>query len=1233
MTIKSLIQIILILILLTGCATYKAQYKEQVPFAEYPAENEIEKTFYLTGDAGYSELGSTSLGLIGFKQAIDTVREGDYAIFLGDNIYPKGLPKKDDPKRQLSEHRLNTQLHAVSDFKGQVLFLPGNHDWYDEGLQGLKRQEEYLEGKLEGQNIFKPEDACPLDEIEISESIHLIIVDSQWYLENWDKNPGINDNCEIKSREKFLLEFESMIKKNEGKTIIVAIHHPLFTYGPHGGYFSARQQLYPSQRKIPVPILGMLANHIRQSGGVSKQDLQNERYNELATWLQAIIKYKDEKVIVVSGHEHSLQYIISNDIPQIIAGSGSKASAARLTGDAVFVHGKQGLAILDVFKDGSSWIRYYVNNHGKNELVYQTEIYPPKKASLHREFPETYPEYVKTAVYSKAETEKTDFYESFWGDHYREIYGTEIKAKVALLDTLYGGLKPVRMGGGHQTKTLRLVGKNGREYNMRAIKKSAVQFLQTVALKGKVLDNEDLTETLPEKILLDFYTASHPYTPYVVGVLSDAVNIYHTNPKVYYIPKQQALGDYNLEYGDELYMIEERPAKEHRKEPSFGLPDDIESTDAFFSNLRDDEKYKLDESAYIRARMFDMLIGDWDRHEDQWRWAEFDTENGKIYRPIPRDRDQAFSHYDGAILGSLRTLISPAKMIQPYKSELKNLEYFNAAALPMDRILLQNATKEDWIREAKYIQEHLTDDIIEKAFTAIPAEINTATTDTIKMNLKGRRALLNTIAGDYYKIVNKIAILKGTDKDDIIEVTRSASKETNVKIYRNKRGEKIDLMVNKTFHADVTKEIWVYGLDDDDIFEVKEKVKNPIRIRLIGGQNNDIYRIQEGGKVIIYDHKSKENTVEFNNGAREKFTDIYNNNIFTFERDISKTRTFLPNIGYNPDDGVKIGLRYEERNYKFESDPFTTWNAFTANYFFATKGFEFMYDGELTNVFGKINLTYGAKVTSANFTRNFFGVGNETDNFDDELGMNYNRVKTSILTGYLGLIRRSNYGSRFSGTLRFEGIQLDNTEDRFITDIIADETFFDRKYFTTAEIGYTYQSYDEPLNPTRGMKFHVNTGYTHNFSNTNNNFGYLNSHLGFHNRLSKNRKLVLKTNVATQIRFGEDFEFYQGAQLGGKSGLRGYRLERFTGKNSLVFNGDVRYNFNSFKTSFLPMQIGIYGGYDYGRVWVPNESSNTWHDSVGGGIYVIASQVLSADFSFFNSDNGSRFAFQLGLSF
>src|SRR5690606_21058813 len=99
---------------------------------------------------------------------------------------------------------------------------------------------------------------------------------------------------------------------------------------------------------------------------------------------------------------------------------------------------------------------------------------------------------------------------------------------------------------------------------------------------------------------------------------------YHTNPEVFYMPKQEGLGDYNSVHGDELYMIEERPEEHWLGHESFGAPDhDIQSTSGLFERLRRDEKYSLDEESYVRARVFDMLIGDWDRHDDQWRWAEY----------------------------------------------------------------------------------------------------------------------------------------------------------------------------------------------------------------------------------------------------------------------------------------------------------------------------------------------------------------------------------------------------------------------------------------------------------------------------------------------------------------------------------------------------------------------------------------------------------------------------------
>ncbi|MDG3582317.1 metallophosphoesterase [Galbibacter pacificus] len=1222
----------LFLCCLFSCATYQSKFVRE-NYKEDSQNKEIDRRFYLIGDAGGSNNSEPSDALKLFRKAVSKSTKNDFAIFLGDNIYPDGMPPEDGANRENAEYQLTTQINAVKDVAAKVIFIPGNHDWYNGGVKGIERQEDFIEGIIKRKRVLLPSDVCGLDEIEISEAVHLITIDSQWFLEDWDKHPTINDDCEIKTRKKFFIEFEGMLKKNEGKTIIVAVHHPLFTYGTHGGYFAAGKQLFPFQSKVPMPGIASLIEHVRKSGGVSIQDTQNQRYQEFKKRIESIAIEAPANVIFASGHDHSLQYIVNNKIKQVIAGSGSKESATKLTGNAIFGSGKQGYAIIDVYKDGSSWVRFFTAVDSKEMLAFQTEVYPPTPAIKNYNFPKNYPSYITTSVYPKEKTEVSNTYKGFWGDHYREIYGTSIKAKVAVLDTLYGGLTPIRMGGGHQTKTLRLVDKRGKEYNMRAVKKSAVQFLQSVVLKDKILTTEDLTQTLPEDLLLDFYTSAHPYAAYPIPILSNAVGVYHTNPKLYYIPKQQRLGKYNDEYGDELYLIEERPGKEHQDLESFGRPDDIESTDDLFDNLREDEKYTLDERAYIRARLFDMLIGDWDRHTDQWRWAEFNEGNKKIYRPIPRDRDQAFSDFDGAFLSSVRTLVAPAKMMQRYEPELKNIEWFNTEPMPMDRVLIQNSTLPVWQEEAAYIQENLTDDVIEKAFKQVPREVQDQSLEKIKTTLKERKVLLGNIANNYYKTLNKVAVLFGTDKDDYIEVIRAKNKETHVVISRIKDGKKADVIVDRIFNSNITKEIWIYGLDDKDIFEVSGKAKNPIMVRLVGGQNNDTFKINNGKKVRFYDYKSKNNTVAVNNGGVKRFTDIYENNIFTYNKNKYSTYTLVPGLGFNPDAGVIAGLNYTITNYGFERNPFSTKHSFGARYHFATQGVEFTYDGEVAGLLKKLNLSFGAKYNSPTYARNFYGYGNETENLEDDLGMDYYRTNLSNLKGYLGLTKRSPYGSTFRGTFIFEGAQVDDTPDRFIGEYNLDDDFFNWKYFTTLELGYTYKSYDLGINPSRGMFFNAITGYTFNLSDSGHGFVYLKPQLTFYNRLSKDHKLVLKTNVQSQLNFGDDFEFYQAPFLGGNSGLRGYRINRFTGKNSLVFNGDVRYTFNSFKTRILPIQLGLYGGADCGRVWLENDDSGLWHNSFGGGVFIVASKLINMDMSLFNSKEGNRFALKLGVNF
>ena len=429
--------------------------------------------------------------------------------------------------------------------------------------------------------------------------------------------------------------------------------------------------------------------------------------------------------------------------------------------------------------------------------------------------------------------------------------------------------------------------------------------------------------------------------------------------------------------------------------------------------------------------------------------------------------------------------------------------------------------------------------------------------------------------------------------------------------------------------------MWIYGLDDKDVFEVTGKANNLIFTRLIGGQENDTYIIKSGRRIKVYDHESKPNTIKENKGAFIRLTDVYKLNLFDYKKHIVNTGVITPAIGFNPDDGVSLGLQFVKTKNGFQRNPFSQQHRFKGGYFFATKGFSLNYDGEFANIMNDWNLHVGGQFTSENFTNNFFGYGNETENLDDDLDLDYNRVKTSIYMARAGILKKGNFGSDYGFRAIFEAIEIDDTDNRFITEFAPSsfEEFYERRLFGALEAEYKYASFDDKLNPTRGMTFLINVGGKTEFKDTKNTYGYLNSDLGFYNALTRNRKLVLKTDARVQVRVGDDLIFYQAANIGGRNGLRGFRTERFTGKNSFVGSADLRYSFNSFKTNTLPLQIGVFGGFDVGRVWLKGDFSDKWHNDYGGGFWVTAAESLSGTFNLFNSIEGLRFSFGFGLNF
>lgn len=1218
---------------LHSCATRKLQYNKNnnksVTLKDTDSIN-AEHTFYLIGDAGNAGDSITSETLLHLEKRLKKAEANTTLLFLGDNIYPVGMPaNKDNAEYPSAVNKIRTQLQITKNFKGKTIFIPGNHDWYS-GIEGLEAEASWVKEYLNDKNAFQPKNHCAVEDIKINKNTVLITVDSQWFMEDWEKHPELNDNCSIKTREAFFEELEDLLNKNQDKIKIIALHHPLISNGTHGGQFSWEKQIFPFESNFPLPIAGSLLNLIRKTSGVSPQDLQNKVYQTYTKRLTALLQGQDN-VVIVSGHDHNLQYVEKNNIIQIISGAGSKSEAARALGKNDFSYGGNGYAKISIDKNSEMTISYFGIEKNTEKLLWQTSI-NKKVKKTGTNYPTAFPETTISSVYTKEMTNKSWFHNWFLGKHYQEYYSIPIEAKTATLDTLFGGLKPTQAGGGHQSKSLRLKNADGKEYAMRALKKSAARFLQSVAFKDQYVEKE-FEDTYAEKFLLDFYTTSHPYTPFAVGNLADKIGVSHSNPVLYYIPKQNALGNFNDDFGDELYMIEERPTDSQKDLASFGKPDAIISTNDLLKILHKNEKSKVDESGYIRARLFDMLIGDWDRHFDQWRWGEYKDGKNSIYKPIPRDRDQAFSKYDGALLAILMN-IPDLRHMQTFKDKISNIKWFNREPYPLDMAFLRTATEVDWMREAKYIQDNLSESDITESFKNLPAVVQDKTIESIIAKLKIRKNDLQQYAQEYYKVLQKTIVIVGTEDKDRFEITRLANNETEVKQYKVKK-EEDKLVQTRLISGNQTQEVWIYGLDDDDVFTVNGHEKSTVKIRLIGGQNHDNYSVQNGKNIIVYDFKSKENSFAVDAKTKTILTSDYETNLYDYKKPRFNAWTGLPGIGYNPDDGIKIGGVLNYTQYNFRQNPYTQKHTFKANYYFATSGYEFFYNAKFPKILNHWDFDIESRLTSANFAINYFGYGNETVNHDKDLSMDYNRVRIEMIKVEPSLKRVGRYGSEVKFQASFESIEVEETNNRFINvSGIVNPEVFQNQQFAGGKLKYSFENYDNNSNPTLGMGFSISGAWKMNLKESQKNFTELEAIWNINHKMDKNGKVVLATLFKGKALLNDNFEFYQGATLGGDYDLRGFRKERFLGKQSFFQSSDIRIGLGKIKGSLVPMSYGILGGFDYGRVWLDQEHSNKWHQSYGGGLWLNGLGVITARLTYFKSESDSaRIAFGLGFGF
>ncbi|MBC6699308.1 hypothetical protein [Hymenobacter sp. BT190] len=429
--------------------------------------------------------------------------------------------------------------------------------------------------------------------------------------------------------------------------------------------------------------------------------------------------------------------------------------------------------------------------------------------------------------------ERSGLHNFFWGKHYRELWALPVTVPIVQLrKAVPGGLKPVQEGGSFQTKNLRLVDRNGVQYVLRSVDKDATKALPEGLQNGPV-----------GRLMKDQTSVINPYGAYIVPRLAQAAGVYHTNPRLVYIADDPDLGEFRKSFANALYLLEERPEGDQRMVASFGNSSHVESSRKVFVNLLNNPRFQVDARRYLRARLFDMWLGDWSRREDQWRWASFAVSGGDIrYRPIPRDRDHAFFKFNDGFFTHIIGWVKSNYQTFDKQIRLSDVEGLNRAAQPMDKSLLVYLSREDFRQVADSLQQQLSPAVVKQALSVWPREVYGLVGQEFEQKLNSRRAQLPAVADKFYTLLARNVELPGTDQPErfVIDVPKPA--QVRVQVYQRFSARPDSLIGQRTFQVGETGTLKLFGLGGNDVFELQALPPTGISVGIYDGAGQDVVR-------------------------------------------------------------------------------------------------------------------------------------------------------------------------------------------------------------------------------------------------------------------------------------------------------------------------------------------------------------------------------------------------------
>lgn len=1152
----------------------------------YAQKDSVIQRIILIGDAGEQKNGvHPEIEMIKKNFKLD---KKTTVLYLGDNVYPQGLPPITANNYAEKKQILDSQINIAAGTEAKVYFIAGNHDWMQgrqNGYRQVLNQYRYITG-LQNPNVkYVPSDVCPgPEEIIISDKITLVVIDSQWWLHKFDK-PGIRSGCDANTEAELLSVLQEIVDRNEDKLLLFAAHHPFITFGRHGGYYNLKQHIFPftelnPKLYIPLPVLGSIYPIARGVFG-NIQDTKHPIYKNFSRAVDSILN-RHPYCIRVAGHEHNLQFIEQNDHYYIVSGAGSKESEITSDDDLLFSSIKTGFAMIDMVNNGNIYVKFYSSeNDTVNKPLYVKAMGPLDSSHVKNR------KYKIPILPDSAAVVPAKYYHArrfkkwLLGNNYRDEWTTPVKVKVLDIGKEKGGLKIIKKGGGQQTKSLIVEDKNGHEYVLRTVEKFPDATLP-----------EEFRQTIIKDAVVDGISASYPYATLSIPTLSKASKVPYATPQLMLIPDDPRLGYYQEEFANKLVIFEEREPYRYGEN---------KSTEKIIEKLKDDNDDKVDQRAVLKARLLDMFIMDFDRHEDQWRWNTKDTGRGKLYYPLPRDRDQAFFVNEGFLT---KKIAKPWRLpkLQGFRASAKDITTFNYNARFFDRMFLNSMNEKNWKNEADTLIAEMSDSVIETALQQQPPEIFKFSGNKIISTLKERRNYLKNEALLYYKFLAKEVEIPGSDKDEYFNVVKNGDKTIDVSVYKlNEERDTTTKLYFRKFYPNETKEIRLFGFAGKDSFSLPALNRRDIKLRVVDTETS--------GKIY------KRNTFRYN------------------------ILQPSPSFAYNRDDGLLLGATLSYTEHGFNKDPYKVFHQLKAHYAFLTNAFRFQYDFVAIDAIGSSDLVIHADLKAPNNTINFFGAGNNTVN-NIKNGTIYKYYQTTVFNADLGILLRRKiapdinlyYGPSF----QFYNLDSVKNQNRLVADpeLIGMDTtnLYHRRTYGGLATALVIDNRNDPNLPSRGIKWKTAFIYNKGLNKYTSEFSQFSSDLSVYISSNIPPKMVIALRFGGGINFGS-YQFYQSQFLSGSTNLRGFRKFRFGGEKMFYNNLDVRIRLKDYQGYLFTGSYGIVLFHDIGRVWLDTEKSGRWHSGYGIGAWVAPARRFVLTGNLAHSSEGFLPSVSFGFQF